>query len=464
MFTLPLAAYTVDLGINDLLFGLLILVVILFIANSHKTNRFASRKNEHYKYYMLNVYFKLFFALLYGAIYMFYYQGGDTIAYFKGAQSLNNLMWENPVNYWNEMMDTPTLNNLYSRYNYGTTGYPPGWIYKDQNSFFVSKIISVFMVFIGQSYVVITLLFGYITALASWKLFELVRFYKLTSDRFAAIALLFIPSVAFWCAGISKDTVVLISVFYIVYHFFGIANGLTKTTWRSIALICLYGFILYSTRSFMLFTVLASLMLAMSVRMLKNYRESFVILMTLRLIIIIISVGGFLIFLRSQGDVLAKTATSYLTEAEITQGDFANNETYGEHRYDLGITDFSPTGMLKVAPQAILTAMYRPGIWEARSPLLLISGLETSVFIYLTLLFFFKGNFLKKIRTIRYNEFLVFSLLFALILAYFAGFTSGLFGVLVRFKAPLLPFLLIVLVTNTKLAQPKKEDVDALAE
>ena len=37
------------------------------------------------------------------------------------------------------------------------------------------------------------------------------------------------------------------------------------------------------------------------------------------------------------------------------------------------------------------------------------------------------------------------SIIFALILGFFAGYTSGLFGVLVRFKAPLLPFLYLVL-------------------
>jgi hypothetical protein len=38
------------------------------------------------------------------------------------------------------------------------------------------------------------------------------------------------------------------------------------------------------------------------------------------------------------------------------------------------------------------------------------------------------------------------SLVFSLILGFFAGYTSGLFGVLVRFKAPLLPFLYLVLI------------------
>jgi Ca2+/Na+ antiporter len=58
---------------------------------------------------------------------------------------------------------------------------------------------------------------------------------------------------------------------------------------------------------------------------------------------------------------------------------------------------------------------------------------------------FFGGRLRKTISLIRSNEFLVFAFFFALILAFFAGFTSILFGVLVRFKAPVLPFLVLLL-------------------
>jgi hypothetical protein len=55
---------------------------------------------------------------------------------------------------------------------------------------------------------------------------------------------------------------------------------------------------------------------------------------------------------------------------------------------------------------------------------------------------------------------LVFAFFFALILAYFAGFTSILFGVLVRFKAPLLPLLVIVL-TSYYLEEKTKKNADS---
>ncbi len=143
----------------------------------------------------------------------------------------------------------------------------------------------------------------------------------------------------------------------------------------------------------------------------------------------------------------------------LRKNDFANNTIYTGARYNLEITDFSTLGLVKIAPKAILIAFYRPVIWEARSALLIISGLETTLFIYLTLAFFFRGSVLKKIKAVRSNELLVFSFLFAVILAFFVGFTSILFGVLVRFKAPLLPFLLIVLTTKPQEEEEEEEVV-----
>jgi uncharacterized membrane protein YfcA len=75
-----------------------------------------------------------------------------------------------------------------------------------------------------------------------------------------------------------------------------------------------------------------------------------------------------------------------------------------------------------------------------------ISALEALFFLLITIRFAFFQNPISGLRDIRNNELLMASLIFAIILGFFAGYTSGLFGVLVRFKAPLLPFLYLVLM------------------
>lgn len=448
-----------DLGTKDAFLGVLFLIFIVFRAGSVKRKNYVLNNQPHYKYYAWNIYFKLILAITYGAIYMFYYEGGDTMAYYKAGKALNNLLWESPGSFWEELINEPQISSINLNYN-ATTGFPPGWIYKDPNSFFVSKIIACFMIFFGQSYLVITMFFSYILSLASWKIFELVRHYKVTSDGYAALSILFIPSVSFWCAGISKDTVILIATFYLVYFAFGMANRIVTSKFKALFFIFVFAYILYNTRTFMLFTIIAPFIIGLSTRLIAKYRDSIVLVNAMRFFIIVVGFGSFLIFLRNQGEEFAKISNQYMAEASVQTDDFLHNQTYGEKRYDLGITSYTPFGMLRVAPQAILTAFYRPGIWEAKSVLLMISGIENTLFIYLSLIFIFKGKVFYKIRVIRNNEFLIFSFFFALILAFFSGFTSVLFGVLVRIKAPLLPFLLIIFSTKSKSKNEKLEEIE----
>jgi hypothetical protein len=104
--------------------------------------------------------------------------------------------------------------------------------------------------------------------------------------------------------------------------------------------------------------------------------------------------------------------------------------------------------MFKAMPISIYTAFYRPYLWEADSLFVRISAIETFLFLILTISFLFKIRFGFSISHLKDNELLVASIIFSLILGFFAGYTSGLFGVLVRFKSPLLPFLFMFLVSK----------------
>jgi hypothetical protein len=106
--------------------------------------------------------------------------------------------------------------------------------------------------------------------------------------------------------------------------------------------------------------------------------------------------------------------------------------------------------MLKAFPISIFTAFYRQFVWEAKSIFVLLSSLESLFFIFLTIKFIFVGSLLKKLNMLLTDTTLNISLVFVLILGFFAGYTSGLFGVLVRFKAPILPFLYVILSYNKK--------------
>ena len=193
----------------------------------------------------------------------------------------------------------------------------------------------------------------------------------------------------------------------------------------------------------MIIAVFTPLTIAVGVRLIKSISQNRVLVYGVKTLLYsfaILVVLYFIGFLGGEGIEESK----YLKEIIVTQKDFAQNKLYTGYRYDLGITDYSTTGMLLASPMAIITAFFRPFLWEANSAFLLISGLEGLILLFFVFRFFFlNGNFLKHIAFIRSQEFLVFSIIFVLLLGFFVGFTSGLFNVLVRFKAPLMVFLFI---------------------
>ncbi len=432
------------LDIIATVFGFIILLVLVYSKKRRNSGL------EYYKYYPSAFLFKTFFVFANCLFYIIVYRGGgDSIGYWDGAVKLNNLFWVDPFAYFREIFSEPVYGGHMKSFN-SITGFPDARIYGEASSFFVSKVGSIFTFFTFKGYLLISLIFSYITTNASWKLFELVRSYKLHSDRTLALAFLFIPSLSFWCGGISKDSIIWFSLCYFLVNLYRILSPEYKSSflnWLSI-LICLY--VMYRVRTFMILVALAPLLFAYSARVKRVYFDNSLKRISIRIVVFIITMSGLVVFMQSS------VADEYIEEAAIINDDMTNNKNYGSNKYDLGVTDYSPAGMIKAAPASIVAGFYRPFIWESLSASLILNGFESLLLIYLTFKFLFSGALRKKIKRIRGHEFLIFAFFFSIILAYFAGFTSILFGVLVRFKAPLIPFLIVILTAHWQNNSNKK--------
>lgn len=434
--------------LTDIFPALLWAIIILAIGYSIRN---SNLNTPHYKYFMSNLYMKLFSSLAFGMFYIFYYGGGDTTAYFDGAINLNNLFFKSPQLYFDNMTSPPSK-DTWQTYFDARTGFPPSWIYAEPEGFFVSKIMSLFTFFTLNSYIASTLLISAFSSLASWKLFTLIREYNFCNEKYLALGVLFLPSVNFWCSGISKDTVVLIATMLAVYHGFKIISLEIQSKVKNWILFALNMFIIYHIRDFIFLAIAIPMTLAISARFVKVYGGGdYVVILVRTLIFIggIAIIGGSLIS-KSEEDFLE--SNSLVQQASIIQSDFANNDSYGTKRYDLGEITFTPVGLLKIMPIATVTGIFKPFIWEAFSPTLILNGLESVLFLYFAYLFFRRKPF-KKIKQIRGHEFLIFALFFVLIIAFMTGLTAGLYGVLVRLRAIALPFFFVLLtfeVDSTK--------------
>lgn len=438
------------------------LVWLIIIVVTGYAIRNANSDKPHYRYYMPNLFAKLFFSLAFALVYLLYYQGGDTVAYYDGAITLNNLFLKSPSLYFEQMF------NVKNQYRYdvfydASTGFPPGWIYREHQGFFVCKLMSLISAVTLKSYLAMTFIMAFITTHATWKLFDLIRTYNLCNEKMLALGLLLLPSVNFWCAGVSKDTVVYIASIYLIYNGFKIISDKHKSTIFNFIVLIIVSFIIYRVRAFILVAILIPFLFSMMTRLVRAFGGGSMVLVIIRAVVLLVGLAyaGVSVINQSESEFLE--SNSFLAEAQTIQDDFSKNELYGTKKYNLGKIEYTPLGLIKIMPLAIVTGIFRPFIWEARSVALVMNGFESIFFIYLTFSFF-RANWRKKWNMIKSHEFLIFCLIFIFIVAFMTGFTSMLYGVLVRLRAPLLPFLLILLSLNIEMNSKEEMEEKVIIE
>lgn len=426
------------------------LVLLLFVYLRKRRNK----DKEHYKYYNWAFMFKTLFVFANAMFYIIFYGGGgDSIGFWDGAVKLNNLFWQNPYGYFQELFEFGEVRNLYQNFNV-QTGYPDSRIYQEPASFFVSKVASIFTFFTFKGYILMSLIFSFITTNVSWRLYEFARSFKMHSDWHLALAIFFIPSLSFWCGGISKDTIMWVAICYFIIHIFQIISPDKKSTLWNWIVVLLTIYVMFRVRSFMLVAVFVPLLFAYSARIGKKFGQKSFERKFLRLAMIGTALTAILLFFQSP------IADEYLKEAAVINQDMTTNKTYGPNRYSLGEVDYTPLGMIMAFPVSVVAGFFRPFLWESFTVSLFLNGIESLILMYFTFRFMIDRNLTSRIRRVRNNEFLIYGFFFALILAYFAGFTSILFGVLVRFKAPVLPFLVIILTAHYLEERKEKELVN----
>jgi len=432
------------LSFFDLLSTLFWLGILLFIAHFQYIQ---NKHKAHYRYFLFNIYGKFIFAFGFSAYYLFIVGGGDTVAYFDGASVLNNLFVRSPGAYIDQMLSTPDMTEYWNIYDVDT-GYPPGWIYREPEGFFISKLISLFSFLTFKSYLASTLIIAFLAAQASWKLFTLVLNFNLAKPIYIALAVLFIPSVNFWCTGISKDSFVYISLCFMIYYGFKLlTTGSLK--FREYIMFFIFAWVLFHVRSVILYVVIIPFVLAIVSRGFKRWGLSNFVVLSLRTLVLFLGFFALTLSLASKSEDELLQSNALLQEAAVTQNDFATNESYGDSRYDLGEIEFTFVGLLRITPTAVFTGAFRPLLWEALQPNLILNGLESLLLLF-GLFRFVISRPIAKYSFIRSNEFLYFCLIFVFLLSFITGLSSGLYGVLVRLRAPLLPFLFILLNVDFK--------------
>jgi len=430
-----------------------IYLFIVFIFAAYFRNKYYPKDHPLRRYFMPAFALKIFGAILLGIIYQYYYKGGDSLNYWRQTEIINSSMSDS---FWTWLRLITGSAEIYDIdvYNYTTQFW---WYGIKTPEYFISVIGALIGLFTMTTYLPTAVIFAAISFIGVWKLYIVfTKLYPRLSKQLA-YAFLFIPSVIFWGSGFMKDTVTLSCVGWVTHFFYLIFYENKKIVANSIfALFFLY--IIYIIKSYIVMAFLPAILL-WGVGLLSYKIKDTRLILFVRYFLYASAIGGIaLVGGELQGEMFGEYNVESVAAKSVVTRDYlfrVSNEQDGSG-YTLGNFDPTLLGMLQLAPAGVNVTLFRPYLWEARKPIVMISALESLLCLIFTIVVIFRNNPIKVVQRVLSDETLQFCLIFTLIFAFAVGVSTANFGSLVRYKIPCLPFFTAFLII---LFYPPKQEL-----
>ncbi len=398
------------------------------------------------KYFIPALSIKIMGALMVGFVYEYYYSGGDTYNYFYwGSKWVWEAFLDSPdkalkIIFQSASVNDPELYEFTSRmifYGGGGAG-------------FVSRLAGFFAIFTANTYSSIAILFSLICFVGNWYLFIILA--KLFPDSTVkiAFAIFLLPSAVFWGSGLLKDTLTLAGVCYC----FGAILRILYYKKPAYIILILGIVLIYKVKVYVLLCLVPNLGILVF-QYLRSKIKSKKLRQVVGPVLIFISVVISIIGVRFISVGAGKYSLLNIREtAEATAWwhGYVSQEESGAG-YTLGDLDYSIGGIVEKIIPAINVTLFRPYPWEINSLFMLLSSLESLMFFVLTIYVVIKirvRDLYKKLS----NPLILSLLLFSLTFAFAIGAVTYNFGALVRYKVPILPLYLIVLILLSRRDMP----------
>jgi len=430
----------------DIVIAPIYFVVAMMIAYLVR-NRCTDSKTR--SFFISGLLLKIIGAVAAGCVYQFYYDGGDTFNFYNNSKIM-----------WQAFKESPGLGMkvLFARPSSYLSPEVAVYVNKmyffgDKSSMGIIRLCTLVGLFTFHTYTGIAIIFACLSFSGLWALYLVFYDRYPTYYKPIGVACFFIPSVFFWGSGIFKDSITLGALGWLLYGFyFGIIKKENLLKNSLIAIISVI--IIINVKVYIILCMLPGLFIVFYIEKIRLFKYKF-----LKILIGPILITTIIFVLQFFLDWIAKQDQRYAIESiavtsKITAEDirFVTGKDGGSG-YTLGKLDGTFYGMLRLAPQAINVSLFRPYIWEIKNFLMLLSSLESTFFLILTIIVLVRLRLVRLFYFLRKDTWLLFCLLFTLTFAFGVGVSSFNFGTLSRYKLPLMPFFaifLFILLERTK--------------
>ncbi|WP_151088198.1 hypothetical protein [Hymenobacter baengnokdamensis] len=366
-----------------------------------------------------------------------YWPGPDARGVSYWAQGLTTDFWANPAAAFERWQSL----TVHAHGEVMTT-------HSMSNTLFFSKLLGLLNLASGGALWLNSLYLSVFCYIACWELVRVLSQVFPTTPRGAGlVAWLLWPSVLWWSAGLNKETVLVgASAGLAALVLAGVYGRRPVPGWRlagSVVLGGLLAWVLFRMRYFFALPLFGGLVALALVQLATgrgwlNSRWP-------------AQAGTVLLLIAAGGGTAMLVGGRYL-EPSYFSLEVNKNYQHGlltsQGRPHLVYADWQPTplGLLRHAPQAVVQVLVRPWLGESARPLYLLAALENVALVALLLLTFAAGW---NGRVGRLPVALVVVLVgYCLLLAAFIGLSTPNLGTLHRYRAVLLPWLLLLLLQN----------------
>lgn len=418
--------------------------LLFYLFGTAIKNRNSS--NILYKvYYTRGLLYKMGASVGFAFIYAFYYRGGDTINFFVVIRPLFKLFFMNPPAFFSFIFtyNAPYPNQVF----WDAARTAAYYLLRGTPTLTVMRVGSVLDIFCMNSFFALCLAFAFISYQFQFKAFALLTSLYPRLHKRLAQAFLMIPSVLFWSAGLGKDSIMFGSILLLFYCYYNLVI-LKKKPIKYLPLMVFTGFLISLIRAFILFTIVPCLLI-MTVTYYRNEIRSSILRFLVGPIFVLAGVGGSIFFVKGVGsEVQSYSLESLEKKAEGFQSWHTYlGKTEGGSSYSLGgDVQYTPAGVVKQAPLALAYSWFGPFLWQVRSPIMLLSAIESLVLLFFTFRMLANRKIYSLGSILLGDHIVTFCIPFCVILGIAIGLTSFNFGALVRYRIPILPFLATALI------------------
>jgi len=389
------------------------------------------------RYLLLAFLIKVFGGLAFATVYIYYYKFGDSFRYYHDIIKLNDLFTKDFVQYM-QLMTMSDSSEMGAGVAYSMREFS---FAAEGESWFMIRLSAPFGLLTGNSYLGITFFTSIISLIGSWQIFKLSNYILDNNYRWSFAIAFLIPSTIFWGGGLMKDTYTLFAISVWALAFYKLINRQGSRLFQ-MTLIVVMSYILYMLKAYILISMFPWFFVSFYLFFSRKINSQILKYITAPILFLMVVIGAYFV-----SSSIVDSSNKYKVETLETRanGFQSWHKTLGGSYYDLGLVEYTPTGILSVIPSALVVTLFRPFPWEVHNIFMVLSSLEGIFFLGLVLWVFYRAGF-RLFNELYRSTYLFGAFLFCIIFGIAVGMNSYNFGALVRYKLPMLSLFLLTFV------------------